>query len=76
MKTNIKFDIACCETCGLIITDNLLNEGKNKNNIINDLKKRFNLEENNEEISQYMKNIFHEGLANDKYGVNNLKVTK
>jgi len=68
----IEFNIACCETCGLIISDNLKG-GKNKYSILREFKERYGLKNSPDEIFRIIKNVFHEKLANDKYGVNNLK---
>jgi hypothetical protein len=67
-----EFSIACCETCGLIISDNLKG-GNNKNKILQEFKEKYDLNNSTDEIFVFIKNLFHEKLANDKYGVNNLK---
>ena len=70
-----EFNIACCETCGLIISDNLKG-GKNKNKILQEFKEKYKLNNSTEEIFKIIKGVFHEKLANDKYGINNLKQVK
>ena len=67
-----EFNIACCETCGLIISDNLKG-GKNKYSILQDFKEKYNLNNSLDDVFKIISNVFHEKLANDKYGVNNLK---
>lgn len=67
-----EFNIACCETCGLIISDNLRG-GNNKNKILQEFKEKYDLNNSTDEIFDFIKNMFHEKLANDMYGVNNLK---
>ena len=66
-----EFNIACCETCGLIISDNLKG-GKNKNKILQEFKEKYKLKNSTDEIFKIIKSVFHEKLANDKYGINNL----
>ena len=70
-----EFNIACCETCGLIISDNLKG-GKNKNKILQEFKEKYKLNNSLEDIFKIIKSVFHENLARDKYGINNLKQVK
>ena len=70
-----EFNIACCETCGLIISDNIRG-GKNMNMILQDFKEKYKLKNSTEEIFRIIKSVFHEKLSNDKYGINNLKQVK
>ncbi len=67
-----EFYIACCETAGLIISDNIKG-GKNKYKILQNFKDKYKLNNSPDEIFKIIKNIFHEKLADDKYGINNLK---
>ena len=70
-----EFYIACCETAGLIISDNIKG-GKNKYKILQNFKDKYKLNNSPDEIFKIIKNIFHEKLADDKYGINNLKKVK
>ena len=66
------FNIDCCETCGLIISDNLRG-GKNKENILKEFKEKYSINKSLDEVFKIISSVFHEKLANDKYGINNLK---
>lgn len=73
-KYDIKFEIACCDACSEIFIDKALNKGRKRNIILNRLKRNFKLKESTDEVFVIAKTIFNEGLDNDKYGVNNLKI--
>lgn len=69
------FRIACCNLCARIIRNKINNVSGNDQSeeMIIDIKNRFHLTLQLNEILEIAKNIYKENLANDKYGTNNLK---
>ncbi len=68
------FRIACCNLCTGLIRNKINNVSDNLNSddMIMELKTKFNLTLQLSEILEIAKKIYRENLANDKYGINNL----
>lgn len=69
---NVQFNIDCCTACSQIIRGNISSKDC-KNTVLTSLNEKYNCNISNEELFVIAKNIYKENLANDKYGINNLK---